>query len=252
MPWAKLDDAPYAFPRRQGLPWLEDLAPPWPGRVQAFRTVFACPVTCPPQYYFPRANPLLRAWLAQRYGARFTTLPPPRHPARPRLAFISRKPNGTRHISNAGQLLAAARAEGWSTETVALWRRCGYADGIAELNAAHVVAGFHGADLGFADVVMRAGSVLVEVIPTTYANLTWFVRPALAGGTHVLRWIIPHTWMKYSCEGGGAGKTEAERRWCTTDPRMLPGVWRKLPSTTHLPLDDWIRLLRLANASLGE
>eukprot|EP01062_Namystynia_karyoxenos_P075435 TRINITY_DN7276_c2_g1_i3.p2 TRINITY_DN7276_c2_g1~~TRINITY_DN7276_c2_g1_i3.p2 ORF type:complete len:619 (+),score=175.58 TRINITY_DN7276_c2_g1_i3:67-1857(+) len=234
---------PHAYPDSAGLPWLRELAALPPPAVEPragageWRITTVCPVVCPAQYALAAASGALRPWLRSVYAVPLSA--PPAPPPNPQLVIATRREGGTRHIANAAELARAAEGAGWSSPVplLPLWQRCGHAGAApAQLARADAVAGFHGADLACAVVLMRRGGVLLEVTAETYGNLSWFVRAGVAAGLWVLRWRVPRALVAYPTAPQGF------------DDRWVRGVWRSHPSSVTLPLAPWLELLAAARA----
>ncbi|KAJ9467400.1 hypothetical protein DIPPA_14680 [Diplonema papillatum] len=227
-------------PRRYDIPFLNDMTfvPQFdPTAVTCFRrVVMGCPPprACPAPKYFSTIQPLYQAFLRSQYGLDYTQ---PADPGRV-LYLVNRRPLGSRYIANAAEMVDAAREKGWDAGGLELWDTKGlpFWKAAQRLQRAAVVAGMHGADLGYAIIFLRRGSVVVETLLRHASREDpWYVYQAHGARVHAVRWLVDHRqvpeWANQSVE------TQTERYSNNIS-------WRRKATNFTLPLDGWARVLR--------
>eukprot|EP01062_Namystynia_karyoxenos_P045414 TRINITY_DN33706_c0_g1_i1.p1 TRINITY_DN33706_c0_g1~~TRINITY_DN33706_c0_g1_i1.p1 ORF type:complete len:662 (+),score=40.94 TRINITY_DN33706_c0_g1_i1:90-2075(+) len=248
-----------SLPERMGLPWLRELSAPPASLEEAtggWRLYAVCE-RCPPQERLAAAMPQLRQWLAHLYPS--LTFEPSRPPAR-RLVLLNRRRHGARWISNAHELAEVGSAMGVASEVLDVAAPCSYGGQLAaQLNAADIVIGFNGADLGFAAVLQRPGSALVEVIDRVYAYQdAWELFQGRFGSDlRVLRLVLSHESITYHADTRDAlaehkqvaARTRQSLSQCSPEFNRSFNLlcWRFLPSTVAVPVHLWRQLLSVVS-----
>eukprot|EP01065_Artemidia_motanka_P000970 TRINITY_DN10455_c0_g1_i1.p1 TRINITY_DN10455_c0_g1~~TRINITY_DN10455_c0_g1_i1.p1 ORF type:complete len:525 (+),score=70.76 TRINITY_DN10455_c0_g1_i1:138-1712(+) len=199
-----------------GMPWIADATAVELPREACLNVTIACPWRhCPTPKYLASIMPLYQRWLARKYQYSYT---PPAPSARRRLLLMVRKPGGTRYIENHPALAAAAEQAGWIVDTVHVWRaRKAYGNLSALLQSADVVASMHGADIALALILLRQGTVAIEVLLShAFLEDPFYVFQGAGAGVHVLRWAIPPSavpqWRNFSVPEGRVKDVNSWRR----------------------------------------
>eukprot|EP01065_Artemidia_motanka_P005394 TRINITY_DN12601_c0_g1_i2.p1 TRINITY_DN12601_c0_g1~~TRINITY_DN12601_c0_g1_i2.p1 ORF type:complete len:458 (+),score=48.12 TRINITY_DN12601_c0_g1_i2:849-2222(+) len=247
-----------------GLPWIFTLLRQHrpTSYTGAWNVRVACEA-CSPQEWLPRYVPLLRTWIGLSYP-QYSLLHHQSVPEAPtkNLLLLQRMPHGTRWIENLDHLSALSERHGWTSQVQRVDTKCSYSDLLsAFMYKADVVAGFNGADLGIAAVLQRPGTVMMELIDSSYAYVDgWEIfQGHLGANLKVMRLIIPHDTIHYIKFHDGLPEVtqRAFHRLRLSAPDCYPeanqtvgfmyrGCWRFVPGVINVPDEVWLQTLAAA------